>query len=368
MSSLPPQRFSDNTTTFSAEQNTPKMTSIPKAVLYYSPVSIWSAVALLALEEKGYGDDEVDLKLVDLGKGENFDPTFLRLNPKATVPTLVVPLQKTLSEDVESRYKAITDTKTLVDFLDKSRSAMSRTHTTSSAPAPSLTPATIAATTTAKTIIDILHTEEANPVNLFFINARDESSLQSLAKEVLPTLKGKQEALQQFITEADKDTLHVSLKVKNLWKEKKNATDTLLEVLLDAGKPEGELSTEAKAKRTDFLRVANDAWGVNCKAALTALSKEIVGPFTLGDQLSVSDLHLAGWLATVVKLAGGAVTDNGNTVISKLEEYIGNGFGLPKDFESTKDGSRPPQSKLAAFWDAVRERPSWKKVYREGLF
>lgn len=62
-----------------------------------------------------------------LGKGENFDPTFLRLNPKgmsqvlcvdrqynpftATVPTLVVPLQKTLSEDVDSRYRAITDTK-----------------------------------------------------------------------------------------------------------------------------------------------------------------------------------------------------------------------------------------------------------------
>lgn len=29
----------------------------------------------------------------------------------ATVPTLVVPFQKTLHEDVESRYKAITETK-----------------------------------------------------------------------------------------------------------------------------------------------------------------------------------------------------------------------------------------------------------------
>jgi glutathione S-transferase len=44
-------------------------------------------------------------------KGENFDPTYLRLNPKATVPTLVVPLEKTLSGDVTSRFKAITETK-----------------------------------------------------------------------------------------------------------------------------------------------------------------------------------------------------------------------------------------------------------------
>ena len=51
-------------------------------------------------EEKGYGDDEVDLKIVHLGtqpafypsrvtdglpiypeKGENYSPSFLRLNP-----------------------------------------------------------------------------------------------------------------------------------------------------------------------------------------------------------------------------------------------------------------------------------------------
>lgn len=63
-----------------------------------------------------------------LAKGENFSPSFLRINPKGTihittplaisdsrissgtVPTLVVPLQNTLAPDMESRYKAITDT------------------------------------------------------------------------------------------------------------------------------------------------------------------------------------------------------------------------------------------------------------------
>jgi hypothetical protein len=95
-------------------------------------------------EEKGYGKDELNLKPVDLcvssssverhslthplAKGENFSPSFLRLNAKGsicittplaisyqhassgTVPTLIVPLANTLAPDMESRYKAITDT------------------------------------------------------------------------------------------------------------------------------------------------------------------------------------------------------------------------------------------------------------------
>ena len=67
-------------------------------------------------------------------KGENFDPSYLRINANgelrsylhrvtslnltqslcpstATVPTLVVPLSTTLEPEVESRYRAIKDTK-----------------------------------------------------------------------------------------------------------------------------------------------------------------------------------------------------------------------------------------------------------------
>jgi glutathione S-transferase len=74
-----------------------------------------------------------------------------------------------------------------------------------------------------------------------------------------------------------------------------------------------------------------------------------------GDQYSIADLHLAGWLARVAKLAGGTCSDDGHTVVKKLEEYIGGGF---KDEES----------KLGGFWDAVRERKSWQKVYGAGLY
>lgn len=95
-------------------------------------------------DEKGYGADELDFRVVDLGTcvADVFSQFRYSLQHSkwrklrscvpaiesqrherhvtteyktehilATIPTLVVPLQKTLSEDVESRYKAITDSR-----------------------------------------------------------------------------------------------------------------------------------------------------------------------------------------------------------------------------------------------------------------
>lgn len=71
-------------------------------------------------------------------------------------------------------------------------------------------------------------------------------------------------------------------------------------------------------------------------------------------------------------MAGGAANNDGNTAIGMLERHIGKGFALPKDFQAVDAQRKDPrpvhQSKLAAFWDAVRERPSWKKVYGSGLY
>ncbi|KAF8168124.1 hypothetical protein B0H34DRAFT_47293 [Crassisporium funariophilum] len=349
------------------------MAAVPKAVLYYYPASVWSAVARFAFEEKGYGQDEFDLRIVDLSKGENYDPTFLRLNSKATVPTLLVPYEDSLSEDSQGRYKALTETAAIVEFLDKSRSANSRTQTTSAAPAPALTPATIAATTTCKIIIDeILHSEQADPNILRYKNARDDASLRKLAEEVLPNMKQKQQALNGYLSQADSGSIRVSEKVKALWKEKLEAINLILAVLVDAAKPELQLDEKAKEDRSAFFKTARQAWETNLKLVLTQLSKEMVGPYTLGDQYSIADLHLAGWLARVVKLAGGTVDEDGSTVVKKVEEYIGDGFKVPRDFQTEQvrreNAKEEKQAKLSAFWDAIRERPSWRKVYVDGLY
>ena len=88
-----------------------------------------------------------------------------------------------------------------------------------------------------------------------------------------------------------------------------------------------------------------------------------------GDQLSLVDLHVAAWLARIAKLAGATASDDGNTVTKKLETHVGGGFKLPEDFNVAEarrraglpNGNATPtdrQSRVAAFWDAVKERPS----------
>lgn len=341
---------------------------LPKAVLYYYPQSVWSSAALLALEEKGYGEDEVDLKVVDLVKGENYAPSFLRLNPKATVPTLVVPLQRTLSQDVESRYKALTETKAVVAFLDKSRSVLSRTHTTSSAPAPALAPATISFSDTSTEIIDgTLHSDESSPNTLAYLNARDLDSLRALAENFLPLFSGKHSALIGYLSDAECEAIHVSDKTKKFWQDKKTETEIILDVYSNAEKNDDELDPEDREKREAYLARATAAWEV-LKNTLKGLNEELIGPYTLGDQLSIADIHLTAWLVRLVKLSGGSSSDDGNSAIAKLESHIGGSFALPKDFQVAQAlRADTEQSKLAAFWDAMRARPSWKKVYADGL-
>ncbi|KAI5898526.1 uncharacterized protein SCHCODRAFT_02612356 [Schizophyllum commune H4-8] len=343
----------------------PPASSVPKAVLYYARDSTESCVARLTLIEKGYGDDEVDLKIVDLAKGENYSPSYLRLNPKATVPTLIVPLAKTLSSDVDSRFKAIVDIRKLVEFMDKSRSPMSTTNTTSSAPAPALAPATVAFSSLSRTILDeIVYAEDASPDNLTYANARDEASLKTTAKELVPTLQGRKAALEKYLADARSETYHASEKTKAFWQAKLLATSVLLDIFLKAETPSADLDADSRAKREEFLKTAENLWSKSVASLLTRLDKEITGPLSGGDQLSIADLHIAGWLATLIRLAGGTNGLDGKAAVSKLEQHVGGGFTLPKEFKTAEDETI---SKLAAFWDSMRERASWKKVYGDGL-
>ncbi|KAI0052869.1 hypothetical protein FA95DRAFT_1482636 [Auriscalpium vulgare] len=340
--------------------------NVPKAVLYYDPKSV--------CEEKGYGADELDLKIVDLSVGENFSSAFLRLNPKGTVPTMVVPMQNTLSADTESRYKAVTDVEAIITLLDRSRSAISRTHTTSDAPAPALSPATIALSAVAKSIITLLHSSPAAPELLFYLNARDSAELQRVAPTIASFLKGRLDGLERFIAENEINEVRVSERTKGFWMEKKKSTEDLLTALKDASKAEAELDAAGKAARDEYFANTKAAWEVGLSVVLTKLSQQLVGPFALGEQISVVDVHLAAWLAWLVELSGGSTQDSGAVAIAKLEEHVGGGFALPKD--TVAPGARAtgseaatptqaataPAAKLAVIWDTVKERPSWQKI------
>ncbi|KAJ7630914.1 hypothetical protein FB45DRAFT_833735 [Roridomyces roridus] len=318
--------------------------SVPKAVLYHSPDSVWSFAVRLALEEKGYGPDEYTLKTVDISKGENFSISFLRLSPKGLVPTLVVPFADSLGQDVESRYKALTDPRAIVQLLDKSRSSLSRTHTTSTAPAPALAPATIEFSTTSNALLDLLHSDEVSPDALKFTNARDDSSLKTLAKEILPIALGRQKALAEYLSEAEAGSIQASEKVKAFWRDSQTENEELLTVLLAADKPESALDAAGKTKRAELFSKNKAAWEAVDK---TLQKLTITGPYVLGDQLSLPDLSLVAWLRNVVILAGGVTGDDGKKAMEKLEARCG-----------FKDST----GNLGLFWDAMEKRDSWKKV------
>lgn len=97
----------------------------------------------------------------------------------------------------------------------------------------------------------------------------------------------------------------------------------------------------------------------------------------LGDQISIADLHLAAWLARIVVLSGGRISDEGDVAITMVESHIGPGFQFERNYAalpaigatSRQNVTHPTyQSKLAVFWDAMRERSSFKKVYSNGLY
>lgn len=106
--------------------------STPVATLYTFSGSLWASAPRLGLIEKGcalpcssldlphspadlfrarrrYGAGECVEKNVDLLKGENFAPEYLRINPKGAVPALVVPFAHTVDENVVTKYKALTE-------------------------------------------------------------------------------------------------------------------------------------------------------------------------------------------------------------------------------------------------------------------
>ncbi|KZS93135.1 hypothetical protein SISNIDRAFT_102008 [Sistotremastrum niveocremeum HHB9708] len=76
-------------------------------VIYTFGGSVWAAAPALAIGELDYPEGAIKETEVNLVNGANFDPKFVKINPNATLPTLV---------DGEHVY---TNTKDVVDYLIK---------------------------------------------------------------------------------------------------------------------------------------------------------------------------------------------------------------------------------------------------------
>jgi hypothetical protein len=169
----------------------------------------------------------------------------------------------------------------IVEFLDKSRSPLSRTNTTSDAPAPSLSPATIAFTATSNAIIHSLHLDTADPDKLAYLNVVDEASLLKIAEDSLPGLIAKRDALVKNLADAESGAVNVTAKVQSFWREKKADIEIFVHVFENTIK-RGDLSAEAMQKQKSFLATAEETWNSEVKKVIEAVSKEMIGPFALG--------------------------------------------------------------------------------------
>lgn len=118
------------------------------ATLYTFSASVWAAAAELAVAELQYLPGAIELKTLNLVEGENFEPTFLDINPNGTLPTLQV--------DGEV-YKNTTD---VVRYL--------ASHAPSPLPAP---------TPEQQELIRIIHDEQYDPNFALLLAVRTFSSV-----------------------------------------------------------------------------------------------------------------------------------------------------------------------------------------------
>ncbi|KIJ45263.1 hypothetical protein M422DRAFT_30116 [Sphaerobolus stellatus SS14] len=338
----------------------------PKAVLYYNPESLWCAAVLLALEEKGYTDDDLEFKVVDLDRSDNFSPGYVRLNSGATVPTMVVPLQSSLVPDAPRKFRALTDTKTILEFLDKTRSPMSRGRgqQPTYAPAPTLSPATVSLAEISNTIIALLHQV---PINFLMFAAINTQELQAQANGRPGTLvKNRSQALQRYLNDETDVAIPV---IRTLWESRLVEVDILRQVYETANKPDGDLSPEELKGREVFFEKSVNAW-LAIRDVFLRLEKDIIGPHVLGDQLSLVDLHLVAWVTRLFFLAGAPLPPLQKTPqISDIVDAPYPGYNNLEETirKHTGDNGFTLGPKIRTFWTALKDRDSWVKVYGNGL-
>lgn len=334
----------------------------PRAQLYSFPGSVWASVPRIALVEKGYASNDVEIKTVDLFQGENFSPTYLRLNPSGTVPTLVVPFLETISDEVQTKYRALTKTEEIVDFLDKSRSAsilQAKGHDTQASPAPVLSPATIDDKATSDRYIQLVHSKEADP-NSLLLGARTSQELSKQKTGMQGSFcKNRFDALHKFRSEAQTSvsstenprTQQQKTALINWYDEKLSALSLLNDAYLHDNS--AAVTSLTQATIAQWLAVSQVI------ATLETALETSKGPFLLGGQISICDLHVGAWLARVLAIAKGLY--NGETgELDSLEKAIQwEGLGT--------------QSKLSVgpllrgYWKVLSERPSFQEVYGDGV-
>ncbi|GAA5881896.1 hypothetical protein JCM16303_003455 [Sporobolomyces ruberrimus] len=305
----------------------------PRATLYTFGGSVWASVPRLVALEKNYTEEEMDEKTVDLGRGENFSPAFLKLSPSGHLPVLVVPYEHTLDDTIPTKFRALSGTKDICDFLDLS-STRSATHH-----APALSPATVQRSADSKELIAHVHKEEAPDPNKILLSFRNEQERDAKFKGMVGGfLKGRQEALERYAKQVgDSDP-----RLKTFYEKKILENGSLIAMY------------EGKADSAAWQQASQAMWAQVPKTLALFESKlEETAPYLLGDQVSLADLHAGAWFARILAAAGVTSATDLPKALKQLES------NFP---EGEKIGA-----KTERWAENLFERKSFKQVYADGM-
>ncbi|KAL1760852.1 hypothetical protein FB107DRAFT_269561 [Schizophyllum commune] len=313
-----------------------------KLVLYTIPQSVWASAARLAIYELGY-EDSVEFMDINLAEGENFLPEFLAKaspNPNGTLPTLQTP------------EGTLTNTTDVIKYLVEH-----------------------AATGTAMksgdaTLVESLHSDALGP-NFAKQMARNNEELAAKADAfLLAFLEGRQRALEEQSARA------AAAPYKDFYDAKKTSNGEFLAIVNGSAPVDVNEAFFDKAKALhenvrlfvydELPRVLPNPggdmpWETSSNMLREASSNMLKetssdsGHFLSGDLPGETDFHLAAWLARTFFTCGAEQVGDASEQARDASGKAKAAFG----------GPMPPT--VLAYWNAWVARPSWGKVYGQGL-
>ncbi|KAL0572477.1 hypothetical protein V5O48_009484 [Marasmius crinis-equi] len=240
-----------------------------KPTLYTFAASVWAAAAELAVAEL-LPAGIVDVKVVNLLEGENFDPKFIKLNPNGTLPTL------------EADGKTYTSTKDVIQHIIK------------------LSGKDVKA---GSSLIDRIHEHNLDP-NFALLLSRSEDERRAKADGIVGAfLAGRQGALEKFSKTPEGTGL------KDFYEPRLKGNGDLHAIY------QNKASEEEKKK---FFAHSNEHYDAIAAFIHDELPKHLPeSGFIGGSTPGEDDLHLGAWLARIATTNGATSGDNGLAAFEK---------------------------------------------------
>jgi len=241
-----------------------------KPTVYTFGHSVWAAAAEIAVAELGV---DVEFKTVDLLNGANFEPSFLKVNPNATLPTLAV------------GSTVYTDTTSVISYLN------------STVPTP-------VAKHTAFT--DLLHEDKYDP-NFALLLARSDDELKAKAGSIPGVFVANRQAALERISATPE-----AAEFKAFYDQKIAMNGGLLKVY--------KYEVPDEAKKGFFQTSTGHVANIRELILNTIPAKLPASGFLGGEKPGEDDYHLISWLA---RIASTVFAPNDATGILAYEKELG---------------------------------------------